>query len=73
MTEVIDHIVMPDQSVLEIHDHGRGQPYGIATLDENGVLQQEFSGYADEYSSPIANLSLIEYLTAYIVEELSGA
>lgn len=73
MTEMIDHIVMPDQSVLEIHDHDRGKPYGIATLDENGALEQEFSGYADEYPSPIANTNLIEYLVDYIGEELSGA
>lgn len=72
MTEMIDHIVMPDQSVLEIHDHGRGQPYGIATLDENGALQQNFSGYADEYPSPTVDLSLIEYILDYIVTSLSG-
>lgn len=72
MTEVIDHIVMPDQSVLEIHDHGRGQPYGIATLDENGKLEQLFSGYADKYPSSDSDLSLVGYILNYIITELSG-
>lgn len=73
MTETIDHIVMPDQSVLEIHDHGRGQPCGIATLDENGNLQQEFSGYADEYPSPINSVNLVDYLLTYIETHIPGA
>ena len=66
MTKMIDHIFLPDQSLVEIHDHGRGKPCGIATLNENNRLEQMFSGYADEYPSPIEDMSLLDYVFYYI-------
>ena len=53
-TDTINRIQMPDQTALPIHDWQRGQPNGVATLDTNSELVQEFRGliYAQQLPAP---------------------
>ena len=51
--KIMDHVVQPDGTIIEIHDHARGQPNGVATLNAQGKLVQPFSSiYAIDLPSP---------------------
>lgn len=53
-TDMINRVLMPDQTELPIHDWQRGQPNGVATLNANKEVVQGFSGvlYAQQLSAP---------------------
>ena len=58
---MINHIVQPDGTTLEIHDYARGQPNGVATLSAQGKLIQSLASvYATDLPSPngIDNLAV---------------
>lgn len=67
--KIMTHIVQPDGSVLEIHDHGRGQANGVATLNAQGKLAQTFNGYASQLPSPDNNE---DSLMVFIVKTALG-
>lgn len=48
---MINRVLMPDQTELPIHDWQRGQPNGVATLNANKELVQDFTGLL--YASPL--------------------
>lgn len=69
-TDMINRVLMPDQTELPIHDWQRGQPNGVATLNANKELVQGFTGLS--YATPLpapppygATYNLVEwtYLT----------
>lgn len=65
-TDMINRVQMLDQTVLPIHDWQRGQPNGVATLDANSKIPQEFSGliYAQQLPAPppySASYNLVEW------------
>lgn len=69
-TDMINRVLMPDQTELPIHDWQRGQPNGVATLNANKELVQDFTGvlYATPLPAPPpygATYNLVEwtYLT----------
>lgn len=69
-TEMINRVLMPDQMELPIHDWQRGQPNGVATLNANKEVVQDFNGvlYAQQLYAPppySATYNLVEwtYLT----------
>ena len=64
--QIIDHIVNPDGTIIEIHDHERGQPNGVATLDANGKVVQTFNGYATQLASPDGNGTLVDFVLRHI-------
>ena len=67
-TRTQNHFVMPDgQTEIDIHDHARGQAHGVATLDENGKLVQDFAvEYAEDVPSPTGVGSLVDYVMSFI-------
>lgn len=69
-TDMINRVLMPDQTELPIHDWQRGQPNGVATLNANKEVVQDFNGvrYARQLYAPApysATYNLVEwtYLT----------
>ena len=65
-TDMMNRVQMPDRTVLPIHDWQRGQPNGVATLDANSKIPQEFIGliYAQHLSAPqpySADYNLVEW------------
>ena len=64
--QTIDHIVNPNGTIIEIHDHERGQPNGVVTLDANGKVVQTFNGYAIQLASPDGNGSLVDFVLRHI-------
>ena len=69
-TDMMNRVQMPDQTVLPIHDWQRGQPNGIATLNANKEIVQEFNGllYAQQLPAPSpysASYNLVEW--AYLM------
>ena len=69
-TDMMNRVQMPDQTVLPIHDWQRGQPNGVATLNANKEIVQEFSGllYAQQLPAPppySASYNLFEW--AYLM------
>lgn len=65
-TDMMNRVQMPDRTVLPIHDWQRGQPNGVATLDANSKIPQEFSGpiYAQQLPAPppySASYNLVEW------------
>ena len=67
-TRMQNHFVMPDgQTEVDIHDHARGQAHGVATLDENGKLVQDFAvEYAEDFPSPTGVGSFVDYVISLI-------
>jgi hypothetical protein len=67
-TKIQDHFVMPDGvTEIDIHDYARGQAHGVATLDENGKLVQDFAvEYAVDLPSPTGSGSLVDYVLSFI-------
>lgn len=67
-TKMQNHFVMSDgQTEVDIHDHARGQAHGVATLDENGKLVQDFAvEYATELPSPTGSGTLVDYVMSLI-------
>lgn len=53
-TDMINRVLMPDQTELSIHDWQRGQPNGVTTLTANRKIAQDFSGliYARQLPAP---------------------
>ena len=53
-TDMINRVQMPDRMELPIHDWQRGQPNGVATLNVNSKIVQEFSesSYAQHIPAP---------------------
>lgn len=54
-TDMINRALMPDQTELPIHDWQRGQPNGVATLNANKKVVQDFNNgvlYARQLSAP---------------------
>lgn len=53
-TDMINHVQMPDQTTLPLQDWQRGQANGVATLDANSKLVQEFDSliYARQLPAP---------------------
>lgn len=69
-TDMINRVQMPDQTVIPLHDWQRGQPNGIATLDNNSEVEQEFNGllYARQLPAPppySGTYNLVEW--AYLI------
>ena len=66
-TDMINRVLMPDQTELPIHDWQRGQPNGVATLNANKKVVQDFSNgvlYARQLYAPppySATYSLVEW------------
>lgn len=65
-TDMINRVLMPDQTELPIHDWQRGQPNGVATLNADKELVQDFTGlfYASPLSAPppySATYNLVEW------------
>ena len=62
---MMNRVQMPDQMVLPIHDWQRGQPNGIATLNANKEIVQDFNGllYAQQLPVPPYNTTynLVEW------------
>lgn len=51
--KIMTHVVQPNGIIIEIHDHARGQPNGVATLNAQGALEQALeSEYAIDFPSP---------------------
>lgn len=52
--DVMKGLMQPDGTIIELHDHGRGQPNGVATLDANSKIEQDWEGliYATQISAP---------------------
>lgn len=52
-TDMINRVQMPDRTELPLHDWQRGQPNGVATLNANSEIEQEFSlPYAQQIPAP---------------------
>lgn len=65
-TDTINRALMPDYTELPIHDWQRGQPNGVATLNANKEVVQDFNGvlYAQQLSAPppySATYNLVEW------------
>lgn len=54
MTDMINRILNPDQTIVELHDWGRGKPNGIATTNANNKLVQQWDNlnYATQIKAP---------------------
>ena len=52
--EMMNRVQMPDQTVVPLQDWQRGQPNGVATLDTNSKVAQEFNEfiYARQLPAP---------------------
>ena len=60
--QIIDHIVNPDGTIIEIHDHGRGQPNGVALLNNQKKLESWLESlYIDSCKSPVEGKTLMAY------------
>ena len=64
-TDTINRIQMPDRTALPIHDWQRGQPNGVATLNADSNIVQEFKAlYAQQFPAPppySASYNLVEW------------
>ena len=66
-TDMINRVLMPDQTELTIHDWQRGQPNGVATLNANKKVVQDFNNgvlYARQLYAPppySATYNLVEW------------
>lgn len=74
-TDMINRVLMPDQTELPIHDWQRGQPNGVATLNANKELVQDFTGlpYATPFPAPppySATYNLVEWTYLTLTGEL---
>ena len=68
-TDMINRVQMPDRTVVPLQDWQRGQPNGVATLNANSELVQEFNAlYAQQFPAPLpysATYNLVEW--AYLM------
>lgn len=58
------HVVLPDWTTIDIHDHGRGQANGVATLNAQGKLVQDPAAnylFAESYPSPDGVGTLVDW------------
>ncbi len=65
--KIMTHVVRPDGTIIEVHDHGRGLPNGVATLNAQGTLEQSFASeliYANNYPSPDGIGNLVSWIYA---------
>ena len=74
-TDMINRVLMPDQTELPIHDWKRGQPNGVATLNANKELVQAFNSllYARQLPAPppySATYNLVEWTYLILTGEL---
>lgn len=63
------HVVQPDGVIIEIHDHGRGLPNGVATLNAQSILEQNLAVeliYASNYPSPDGVGDLVSWTYAQL-------
>ena len=72
--DVIDHVQMPDQTVVPLQDWQRGQPNGVATLNMNSKLVQSISmTYARQLPAPppySGVYNLVEWTYLKLIGEL---
>ena len=52
--DIMKGLRMPDGTTIELHDYERGQPNGVATLDANGKVEQDWNNliYATQIPAP---------------------
>ena len=64
-TDMINRVQMPDQTALPIQDWQREQPNGVATLNANKEIAQEFNALcAQQFPAPLPysnTYSLVEW------------
>ena len=72
-TDMMNRILMPDATVLEVHDVGRGQANGVATLDANGDLVQQLADLQYGTQIPAPEPYTSDYtLTQWLYLTLTG-
>ena len=60
--KIINHIVNPDGTIIELHDHERGQANGVALLNAQSKNAQTFNGYAVQLASPDGEGSIVDFI-----------
>lgn len=65
--DMISRVQMPDQTSVPIHDWQRGQPNGVAALNANKEIVQDFNAliYAQQLPAPppySASYNLVEWM-----------
>ena len=69
--DIMKGVRMPDGTIIELQDWGRGKSNGVATLNENSKLVQDWEGlvFASQISAPLPytnTYTLTEWLYLFV-------